>query len=283
VKVLDQVLREDFGFEHLLFVFSGRRGIHCWVGDAHARKLDTSARSAIISYSSFAVKENKSEGIRGIHHMLKRAYDICLPYFESCSISEQQLLGDPSLPNKENERRILQMLKLIPFPNLKEDLINEYTDPNQTSEQRWKILKDTIERAIKKNKKDNSLVINLRYTLMEIVLFYTYPRLDVEVTRHLNHLLKSPFCVHPKTGKLCIPIDPENLESFSPLRVPTLETLTAELNVAMREQQNIDPDKKVDWRQIPQMKIEVAKWKKCFLNGLSKAREAENNDVDMEW
>lgn len=34
----------------------------------------------------------------------------------------------------------------------------------------------------------------------EVVLGYLYPRLDVHVTEQRNHLLKSPWVVHPKTG-----------------------------------------------------------------------------------
>ena len=56
----------------------------------------------------------------------------------------------------------------------------------------------------------------------EIMLQYTYPRLDIEVTKGLNHLLKAPFCVHPKTGRVCVPIDPRAADKFDPITVPTV-------------------------------------------------------------
>jgi DNA primase small subunit len=62
------------------------------------------------------------------------------------------------------------------------------------------------------------------------VLEHTYPRLDIAVSQKLNHLLKSPFVIHPGTGRVCVPIDRNDLDGFDPLDVPTLQGLVEEVD-----------------------------------------------------
>ncbi|KAA3460092.1 DNA primase small subunit-like isoform X1 [Gossypium australe] len=109
---------------------------------------------------------------------------------------------------------------------------------------RWEQLKSILQSGKQKMQ-------GLRRCVEEIVFSYTYPRLDMEVSRHMNHLLKAPFCVHPKTGnvgrnfilvvssvfqlfsplgRVCVPIDPNNCDEFDPTTVPTLSQLLEELN-----------------------------------------------------
>ena len=65
----------------------------------------------------------------------------------------------------------------------------------------------------------------MKYLIEEIKIQYCYPRLDVNVTKGFNHLLKSPFSIHPKTGKVSIAFKPEAAKSMKLDEVPTIYTL----------------------------------------------------------
>jgi len=49
-EIINAILVEDFGFENIMWIFSGRRGVHCWISDERAKKLLNDGRSAIATF-----------------------------------------------------------------------------------------------------------------------------------------------------------------------------------------------------------------------------------------
>jgi DNA primase small subunit len=98
--------------------------------------------------------------------------------------------------------------------------------PGRSSTEKW----NDIDKVASKGASKTLDTQKLLDAKQDIVFEYLYPRLDVEVSKHLNHLLKSPFVVHPGTGRACVPIDSEHPEKFDPLSVPTVTQLIKEID-----------------------------------------------------
>ncbi|XP_059499359.1 DNA primase small subunit [Stegostoma tigrinum] len=97
IKILDRALEEDFGFQHRLWVYSGRRGVHCWVCDENARKLSQAARSAVAEYLS--VVKGGTDTIKKvhlnspIHPSIQESITVIDRYFEDYALNKQDLFG----------------------------------------------------------------------------------------------------------------------------------------------------------------------------------------------
>ncbi|KAF9349281.1 hypothetical protein BGX26_012390 [Mortierella sp. AD094] len=205
MKVIDAALRDDFGFKHLLWVYSGRRGVHCWIGDERARGGANQVRKVNLPNT--------------LHPSLSRSYGILNEHFKNLVFSSQDILTTP-----ENWEKILA---IIPDEAVRAQVRKDWEDaPDRAPSQKWArlqtILGQNADTPKKKQQQDNML--------RDIIFQYTYPRLDDKVSVDIRHLLKSPFCIHPKTGRVCVPIPIETCENFDPASAPTVPQLVRELN-----------------------------------------------------
>ncbi|KAL8591935.1 hypothetical protein ACOMHN_039988 [Nucella lapillus] len=273
VKILDRALREDFGFEDILWVYSGRRGIHCWVCDDLARKLSQTGRTAIAEYLN-VVKggENQKRKVRldyyYIHPSIKEALKTVERDFEEYACEKQDFLGD--------EQKIKKVLALIPTEELRKNIAEDMEEKSESAS-RWAVLKRYISLSASQFRDSQRAV-------EEIMLQYCYPRLDVNVSIGVNHLLKSPFCVHPKTGRVCVPMDPEDIENFSFSEVPTISQLTEELNKTENKVSD-ESGKRQKAYKLTSLKQSVEVFER-FLKKLENRRQGklqEESDKKMEF
>ncbi|RGP68288.1 DNA primase small subunit [Fusarium sporotrichioides] len=278
IKVVDVALREDFGFKYIMWVYSGRRGAHAWVCDKKVRGMDDQKRRAIAGYLE-VVKGGAQSGKkvnvrRPLHPHLARSLEILKTHFQE-DVLEMQ---DPWASPEQSEK----LLQLLPNQNLNESLRRKWdAAPGRPSASKWA----DIDALAKSGASKNLDARQLLEAKQDIVLEYTYPRLDIEVSKKLNHLLKSPFVVHPGTGRVCVPINTKNLEDFDPLGVPTVQGLLAEIDSWKTEDE--EGGKGVaDWEKTS-LKPYIDQFRH-FVNGLMKDEKdvkvkRERDEESMEF
>ena len=206
MKIISDTLQDDFDFSNLLWVFSGRRGIHAWVCDEEARAMMNDMRSAVTQYMNIGVgNENANKLVLDypMHPRLRKSYAYLKDKFE------EVIIGDHNLLSIETHRE--KMINFLPYTDndgLRKTVRTKWNNMIQSqyggeeacveSAELWRVFKEQYQ--LEKAKAGTKLK-QTDLSIEALVLTYLYPRIDTNVSTGINHLLKSPWCIHPKTGK----------------------------------------------------------------------------------
>lgn len=154
----------------------------------------------------------------------RRSLNILKDHFQKDVLEAQ----DPWRSSENYEK----LLALLPDKAINDSLRRKWeAAPDRPSALKWADI-DNVARTGASKSLDSRALLEAK---QDIVFEYTYPRLDIEVSKKLNHLLKSPFVVHPGTGRVCVPMliggeGAIGVDAFNPLTVPTVLELLEEVD-----------------------------------------------------
>jgi len=230
-----------------------------------------------------------------LHPMLSRSYQILEPLFIEHVLPST---GHGLLATPEAWNGLLD--ELPESATQVRDMLSKTWDKSPydtTPAEKWTTLKTHIKGFLKSTTKagtggkaakgmSDKDRTRLENWCVEVVFRQAYPRLDVNVSKMRNHLLKSPFCVHPKTGRVCVPIN--DIDDFDPFVVPTLSQLMSELdeyndvnNGDDEEGKNTD-NQIADWQKTS-LKGYFEPFQKEFLPNLLKTvRRKDRDDAEQQ-
>jgi DNA primase small subunit len=196
VEIIDHVLRYNLGFEDNNWVFSGRKGVHCWVLDERACALTGGGRKALFDYLTF-------DG--GFFNQTYEPVGAMTPQW-AAAIKRKIFEASP-------------YLKLC-YKKIRPKMMALLEDQQLWDEAGMQVMPDEPTKKKLGHWYDYERVNYIR--AVEFALKVALPRLDLHEAKH-GQLAKIPFSVHSTTGKIVVPFDPMRVDMFDPALSPTVD------------------------------------------------------------
>ena len=146
--ILTQILNEDFDFENVLWVFSGRRGIHAWVCDESAREMTNEMRGAVVGYCNLGVGNEMSGRTQlqfPLHPRLRKCYEYLLPKFKELIIEEHDLL--------KTETHRERFLQYCMDQKMKDEVRAEWSGMKNNGSRMWEVWCEKYDEAVARRDK----------------------------------------------------------------------------------------------------------------------------------
>jgi DNA primase small subunit len=93
VHILDDAIRNQFGYQHLLWVYSGRRGIHLWISDEEAMDLTDEQRRSMVNWLTVVYPGGGEQGKKLSVRTASKTLQPSIQYFFPLALNNDSLTG----------------------------------------------------------------------------------------------------------------------------------------------------------------------------------------------
>jgi DNA primase small subunit len=223
--ILNDILTSRYGVkqENIMWIFSGGKGVHCFVNDSRMLKMSESQRMNL--YNDIHVDHRDDY----ITHCNKYHYEQA--YSPQLLESLRELFQRQVLCGKRN--------LLSSAPEFEAHILKKFARYYSQSfhgmvRDRWRSIQE--DHSMKDDEKSLRKWLFLeQFELSQpngggglkpslyIILSLYYPMIDKAPLR-LSHLIKLPFSIHTKTGKISLPVNQQVILNYDVIeRFPTLD------------------------------------------------------------
>jgi DNA primase catalytic subunit len=223
--ILNDILINRYGVDpkNIMWVFSGAKGIHCFVNDVNMIKMNDIQRMNI--YDDIAIdKENDYANIQSKFNNLFYSSvlldDIQSLFYEKVLGQKRHLLDGKRMEFQDFalgkiRRHYNHLYKLVKETWQSMDSKDTNGSDCEKSILKWNALKRIEETC---HQKGTTLKAS-----MYIILSLYHPMIDKEPLK-VTHLIKLPFSIHKTSGKIAIPLDLTSITNYDVIQqIPTLD------------------------------------------------------------
>lgn len=209
---LDFFLQRQLGYHECMWLFSGRRGVHCWVLDPAAGLLDAAGRKAIAEMIRSLsrcerVGQMPSDWIQ-FQPQIEKLYSRQLrPRFDA--MIERNLIN---LTYQNTLGMIASIFSSVPAADREVKVVLSQLDRNPIrSSHCWHQILELAAR------------FGVGHRIADIVFYVLFPKIDFNVSPSPVHLLRCPMSVHISTQNVAVPLLLSEIDSLLPSHLPNLE------------------------------------------------------------